>query len=809
MSGLTFGPLFARILRTSPEEWRWRIAGAVRRGRDRARIAVTGAAWNRRALASRLAKTEVPAAWPALLAGDWLDAHRALGRHFTETTPRFVIAPRLRKPLAGAILRADPAARDDAAARGAALLAGRRTLLGYTDVECDGWNHDPIHDRRAPSIFWSSVPYLDARCGDHKIIWELNRHQHWMGLGRAFWLTGNAAFRERMIIELSSWLDANAPLIGINWSSALELGFRTLSWLWALQFFADGADQDERPWIVDLLLGMDRQLGHIERNLSYYFSPNTHLTGEALALYVTGSALPELAASPRRVALGRRILVAESSRQIARDGGHCERSTHYHRYTLDFYLLALAVARIGGDPIAPVFEAAVVRLARAARALADDQGRLPHLGDDDGGMLLPLAGRAPDDIRDSLATASALTGSGDSPAEWPEETRWLLAHPTIRVPRADGRRPTSARTASPSTALPDTGYFVSRSRSGDHLVVDGGPHGHLNGGHAHADALSLTFSFAGVPLFIDPGTGCYTVDPDVRDRMRSTASHNTVEVDGHPQSMARGPFHWARVARTQVHRWRSADGFDYFDGSHDGYAPVEHRRRVLAMHGELLVVADLIHGGIVHKAAAFWHLHPRWTAEQRGSMVALVDGERRSTLFAPRGRVECFTGDTTTHLGWHSPIYGRVEPTTTVRITMESATPFWLISVIDLRAQDPVERVDMLPVWAEADTLAHGIGLRVDRLHSSDILLLAEPRTRSRPGRPLWRVGEFSTDAHLAMVRLAPDGRITRAALVDGSSLRAGGRRTLALTLPRMADAVQIDEPLIRSAESCVASPAS
>ena len=35
-------------------------------------------------------------------------------------------------------------------------------------------------------------------------------------------------------------------------------------------------------------------------------------------------------------------------------------------------------------------------------------------------------------------------------------------------------------------ALPDTGYYVSRSRAGDHLVVDAGPHGFANGVHANA-----------------------------------------------------------------------------------------------------------------------------------------------------------------------------------------------------------------------------------------------------------------------------------------------------------------------------------
>ena len=48
-------------------------------------------------------------------------------------------------------------------------------------------------------------------------------------------------------------------------------------------------------WLIDMLIALDRQLAHVAANLSYFFSPNTHLTGEALALYVVGTALPELA----------------------------------------------------------------------------------------------------------------------------------------------------------------------------------------------------------------------------------------------------------------------------------------------------------------------------------------------------------------------------------------------------------------------------------------------------------------------------------------------------------------------------------
>src|SRR4029079_16680088 len=98
----------------------------------------------------------------------------------------------------------------------------------------------------------------------------------------------------------------------------------------------------------------------------------------------------------------------QCARQIHDDGGHVELSTHYHRYTLDFYLLALAVARETADPRAALFAEAVDRLAACARTLADDNGRLPVIGDDDGGSLFSIWGRAVADISDSLQLAAQL-----------------------------------------------------------------------------------------------------------------------------------------------------------------------------------------------------------------------------------------------------------------------------------------------------------------------------------------------------------------------------------------------------------------
>src|SRR4029079_10298867 len=185
--------------------------------------------------------------------------------------------------------------------------------------------------------------------------------------------------------------------IGINWASMLEIGFRTLSWTSALHFLLGmnrfwswelDVGRSSCPWLVDMLVALDRQLTHVEHHLSYYFSPNTHLTGEALALYVVGHAFPELAHSERWISTGRDVLLREIERQILPDGGHAERSTHYQRYTLDFYLLArLTARRAAYVDSGRVFADAATRLAEFTHAMADDDGVLPLIGDDDGGML--------------------------------------------------------------------------------------------------------------------------------------------------------------------------------------------------------------------------------------------------------------------------------------------------------------------------------------------------------------------------------------------------------------------------------------
>jgi uncharacterized heparinase superfamily protein len=774
-----------RLLSMDRHEAAWRAATVARKSVQRAAWQLQRPGWQRDDITSVLSAGELrQAITAAARQNDWESADRVLATHFARRDRRFPIGPSDRSRVAGAIAAMFPHAREEARRRGAAILRGHYDLLGYRGLAVGtppDWHFDPAHGRRAPRVFWSSVPFLDPSIGDHKVIWELNRHQHWLTLGRAWWLTGDKRFKGRVLDEVHSWLTANPPLMGINWSSMLELALRTISWLWAIHLFADPTDNDEsKPWIADLLVALDAQLEHVRHNLSYYFSPNTHLLGEALGLYVSGLALPELKRSSVWRRLGRAILTNEIDRQILPDGGHVERSTHYHRYALDYYLLALAMARITGDVAAvPPFRGAVERLAAYARALTDDSGRLPAIGDDDGGSLFPMTAREPADMTDTLDAAAQLLERPALSLGPAEESLWLFS----------AWMPIESTVVGPSTfplarGFDDTGYYTARPSRGTHLIFDVGRHGFLNAGHAHADALSITLTIDGRPLIIDPGTAAYSIDSALRDRFRGTAAHNTLLVDGRAQSEPAGPFQWESRADARPLVRFDEPGFICFEGAHNGFAPLEHRRSVLCVEDLVLVADHLVCVGsspsIRHTAAAHWHIDPTWTQARRdriGSTWQLEADGAQAWLATTVSETRLYRGDETSGLGWMSPRYGRIVPATTIVAGVAGTAPLSIVTACGLGSPWRVQAV--APGRNPNDGWCR-FGVVLERGRDRIVVLFAteDGPTFAKPGEPIphpvapWPTRVVDTDARVAIVRLGPSGDVRALAHVGGTRLR-------------------------------------
>jgi hypothetical protein len=548
-------------------------------------------------------------------------------------------------------------------------LEDRFDLLGHRDLSFGtpiDWHLDPVFGRRSPRAHWSRIDYLDpAVAGDHKVVWELNRH-HWLvSLAQAWRLTGDARFAAKVDASLVAWMDANPPKRGVNWASSLEVAFRAISWLWTLRLLGDAAPL--RDATVMRAVGHLRLAArHLARNLSTYFSPNTHLTGEALALYYLGHELRDLGEAEGWRDTGRRVLLEWLPTHVRADGTYFEQSTWYHRYTLDFYVHFWLLGTRTGDALPATVPQAIGRLGDVLMHVTRGDGTMPLIGDDDGGRLLFLDGRTSHDTRPALAIAGLVSGRADLVAagDATTDTLWLIGPDATE--RADSSG--SVARAAASRLFPEGGVVVLRDgweTDASVLVMDAGPHGAMNCGHAHADALAFDLSWEGAPLLVDPGTKAYTTSATTRDAYRATASHNAATVDGKSSSVMTGPFSWGRKATTRVTHWRSGRTGDCVVASHDGFddrgsRPFAYERLVLrapTSSGSAWIVIDRFHAAREVALTAHFQVGPDVGVRQDGdgSVHLSRNGADVATLWTFGGAVSELPGEV-------SGTYGTSEP---------------------------------------------------------------------------------------------------------------------------------------------------
>ncbi|MBV9960355.1 MAG: alginate lyase family protein, partial [Acidobacteria bacterium] len=498
------------------------------------------------------------------------------------------------------------------------ITAGRFDLLGFEELDFGepvDWHLEPVSGKRTPLVHWSRIDEVDtAVTGDKKIVWELNRHQYFMTLGRAYWLTSDEKYAATFAEHLAGWMDANPPKLGLNWMSSLEVAFRSISWLWALWFFKESEHLTPQLF-ARALKYLYVHARHLETYLSTYSSPNTHLTGEALGLFYLGTLLPEFRRAARWRKSGRSILVEELSRHVLADGVYFERASYYHRYTTDFYTHFLILSeRNGGVEREPLVREKLRALLDHLMHITRPDGTTPLIGDDDGGLLAQLDERAANDFRATLATGAALLGRADYKFVAGEEaaaTLWLLGSAGLR----DFAQLPSQPPAETSRAFPEGGYYVMRdgwTKESNYLLLDCGAHGVFNCGHAHADALSFELAGRGRTLLVDPGTYTYTGSPELRDFFRSSEAHNTLTIDGESSSVPAGPFSWKRSTHAHALAWKIDERFDYFAGVHDGYmsllrAPAMHTRSVLFLKDDYWIVRDAVETDGEHRYELHFH----------------------------------------------------------------------------------------------------------------------------------------------------------------------------------------------------------
>lgn len=641
-----------------------------------------------------------------------------------------------------------------------AICGHRFRILGYDEIDFGNeidWHLDTVHGIRVSREPWHKIPYLDfVTVGDHKVIWELNRHQHLVTLARAWVLTRERRYATELMQQWYSWQKANPYPIGINWCSSLEVAFRSLSWLW-MRFLLADCPHVPPLFFNDVAGALVVHGTHIEQNLSTYFSPNTHLLGEALALFFIGTLCPQIPNADRWRQGGWRILLEQAQRQTRSDGMYFEHSVYYHVYALDLLLHARVLAERNNVDVPSEFDQVLAKMLDVLQALSQTAPP-PLIGDDDGGRVFNPRRNTCSNLSDPLALSAIVPGREYLACLAPitEEAIWLLGQ------QSRNQETVSAEPAH-AVALEASGIYIMASSVpyAQQMVINAGPG---PASHRHADALSITLAVDEKQWLIDPGTFSY-MDKQERDYFRGTRAHNTITVDGKDQADANGPFSWVSHPTPSVQYWDSGSDFSLFVGSHDGYRrlpdPVLHGRVVFHLHGKLWLIRDLIEGQREHRIEANWHFAGDVDIQRVGnSFLARRTEDTKSGLWLGLLRDPTLSAEIIR--GEMSRAYGHKQSSPLLRVSGRSALPLETAVLIQpLLHSGPLgafTRVGAAPSsnkpsyyqYEESETIHHFI-------------------LRNADGR--WRVGPWASDA-LFLYGRTEAGHVKNLILADGSFAR-------------------------------------
>lgn len=315
--------------------------------------------------------------------------------------------------------------------------------------------------------------------------------------------------------------------------------------------------------------------------------------------------------------LGWDILCDELPRQVFADGVDFEASVPYHRLVLELFLLPALYRQACGLTVPDFYKERIIAMAQFTASYSRPDGSVPLWGDADDARALPFGSQQINDHRYLMGIVGAAFNVKDLRDYFSGirgEIFWLLGPEAARA-----LTPGEMRSKSPaSQAFPHGGFFIMRNEV-DHVFIDCGPVGTAGrGGHGHNDCLSFEAVLEGVHLITDCGAYLYTASYKERNNFRSTAYHNSPQVDGEEiNRFVSKDYLWTlhNDALPEVRRWETGEQLDIFCGAHSGYrrlkgslTPVrtivlDHRHRALLIH-------DKFEGDGLHTITIPIHLAP-------------------------------------------------------------------------------------------------------------------------------------------------------------------------------------------------------
>ncbi len=333
-------------------------------------------------------------------------------------------------------------------------------------------------------------------------------------------------YQQRCTTLIDEWVAQNISVRGTGWES-YPTSLRIVNWIkWhgessGLSLAAQSSLAQQVQWLAS--------------RLEFHILAN-HLFANAKALVFAGLFF-DGARADAWLAKGVALVSRELQEQILEDGAHFELSPMYHATLLEDVcdLINYASVASGAVPETALsaWRAFAERMLRWQNDMLHPDGEIAFFND-------------------------AAFGIARTPAELADYAKRLGLNNDNTSPAVD------------SCYLRASGFGVMSKGGFTVIAKVASVAPSYQPGHTHADSLSCEVSYGVDRVFVNAGTSIYSVG-DLRHQQRSTAAHNTLELDGENSSDVWGGFRVARRANTAVKVWSNDEKATFLHACHDGY----------------------------------------------------------------------------------------------------------------------------------------------------------------------------------------------------------------------------------------------
>lgn len=444
------------------------------------------------------------------------------------------------------------------------------------------------------------------------VCFRLNSFKYLLCLADAYEVNKQKKYIEKGFSLINDWIEKNFREIkGDKWNPYV-IAERLMYWIGFVSAYCNDDSQLQR-----YAQHIYSQALELKDSLEYQLGAN-HLLSEARALMYAGVFLSDKSLYK----LGKKTLLEEINEQFLPDGGHYERSVSYHVEALQQCFEASMLMKEIKDKDYNLLVKLMYKPFVFLHSMIMADGNIPLVND--------AATDYPFLAKDFLYVSNMFGWHSDKALKGDYSSRWNLGFQK-NLEKLENK-----------SIFPNTGFYICNLEKDGHKISvffdvgDNGPDYNL--GHTHADALNVLLTADNKPILVDSGVFTY-MPGEQRNYCRSTAAHNTVEIDRKNNTEIWSAFRVAKRGHAKILNYHEDDNEVIILASYDGYSNIFnkqmlHKRKVYINKNSLEInIIDFFDTesddftGVVN-----YHFAPETDIIKENEKIILIDKKHIMTM---------------------------------------------------------------------------------------------------------------------------------------------------------------------------------